>query len=105
MRFNAPIPIQKIAGQINRVFIGPVNHMVMGISELNVATQGDLIFVDHPKYFDKAIQSKAQTIIINARIEAPEGKAIIISDEPFKDYNELCKTYFPAAPLNGKINQ
>ena len=105
MRFNAPIHLQKIAGKINRVFIGPENHIVFGIIELNVADQGDLIFVYHPKYFDKAIQSKAQTIIINARIEAPKGKAIIISDEPFNDYNELCKSYFPTAPLNSNINQ
>ena len=105
MKFKTPVPLKKITDQINAVFIGPENHLVLGISELNVAENGDLIFVDHPKYFEKALHSKANTIIINARIEAPEGKAIITSDRPFEDYNQLCKSYFPKTPLNANINQ
>jgi len=105
MKFETPVPLEKITDQINAVFIQPENHMVLGKSELNVEENSDLIFVDHPKYFEKALHSKASTIIINARIELLEWKTIISSDRPFEDYNQLCKTYFPKKTRNTNINQ
>lgn len=47
------------------------------------------MFVDHPKYYDKALNSAATTILINKDVACPDGKALIISDDPFRDFNAL----------------
>ena len=56
---------------------------------------GDITFVDHPKYYSKALNSAATTILINKEVECPEGKALIISETPFDDYMKLVKHFRP----------
>jgi UDP-3-O-[3-hydroxymyristoyl] glucosamine N-acyltransferase len=47
-------------------------------------SSGDIVFVNHPKYYDKALNSAA-TIILIDKVECPEGKALLVSDDPFRD--------------------
>ena len=105
MRFTSPKYIEDIAAVLQRDFQGPAKHVVYGLSEINQAETGDLIFVDHPKYYNKALASKANTIIINEQIERPDGKALILSEKPFEDYNSLCKIFFPKITLGSNKNQ
>ena len=77
MRFTSPKYIEEIAAELKRDFKGPSKHVVNGLSEINQAETGDLIFVDHPKYFDKALASAANTIIINQEIDVPQGLSLI----------------------------
>lgn len=56
---------------------------------------GDIVFVDHPKYYDKALQSAATVILINKEVDCPEGKALLISDDPFRDFNKLTNHFKP----------
>ena len=105
MRFTSPKYIEEIAAELRRDFKGPLKHLVNGLSEINQVETGDLIFVDHPKYFDKALASAANTIIINQQIDVPKGKAMIFSENPFNDYNKLCNTYFPKTKLGSNKNQ
>jgi UDP-3-O-[3-hydroxymyristoyl] glucosamine N-acyltransferase len=105
MRFTSPKYIEDIAAVLQRDFQGPAKHTVNGLSEINQAETGDLIFVDHPKYYNKALASKANTIIINEQIERPDGKALILSEKPFEDYNSLCKIFFPKITLGSNENQ
>ena len=104
MRFISPKYIEEIAAELKRNFQGPVKHIVYGLSEINRVETGDLIFVDHPKYFARALSSKANTIIINQNVEVPAGKAIIFSETPFEDYNKLCSIYFPQAEIGAGNN-
>ena len=105
MRFTSPKYIEEIAAELKKDFQGPAKHIVTGLSEINKVEKGDLIFVDHPKYYDKALASNANTIIINAQIESPAGKALILSKKPFCDYNKLCNIFFPKTALGSNKNQ
>jgi UDP-3-O-[3-hydroxymyristoyl] glucosamine N-acyltransferase len=60
---------------------------------------GDLVFVDHPKYYQKALNSAATTILIDQHVECPEHKALIISTAPFDDFNKLTRHFNPNTPL------
>ena len=62
---------------------------ITGMNEIHVINKGEIVFVDHPKYYDKALQSKASVILINKEVECPKGKALLISDDPFRDFNKL----------------
>jgi UDP-3-O-[3-hydroxymyristoyl] glucosamine N-acyltransferase len=37
------------------------------MNEIHVVEQGDIVFVDHPKYYDMALNSAATTILINKK--------------------------------------
>jgi len=105
MRFTSPKYIEEIAAELKKDFQGPAKHIVTGLSEINQVEKGDLIFVDHPKYYDKALASKANTIIINEQIKSPAGKALILSKNPFCDYNKLCNIFFPKKAVGSNKNQ
>ena len=95
MKFDSVKTLKEIAGLIHARFVGDPRFIVSGINEIHMVEPGDLTFVDHPKYYDKALKSKATTILINKDIEPPSGKALIISDHPFDDYIFLVTTFRP----------
>ncbi|PHR69440.1 MAG: UDP-3-O-(3-hydroxymyristoyl)glucosamine N-acyltransferase [Lutibacter sp.] len=93
MKFNKQQRLKKIAQIINSEYVGVDDFPVFGMNEIHVVEKGDIVFVDHPKYYDKALQSAATVILINKRVACPQGKALLISDDPFRDFNKLTK-YF-----------
>jgi UDP-3-O-[3-hydroxymyristoyl] glucosamine N-acyltransferase len=66
---------------------------------------GDIVFVDHPKYYDKALHSAATTIIINKEVTCPIGKALIISQTPFDEFNRLTRHFMPEKDPHNPQNQ
>src|SRR5687768_16038505 len=90
-----PTSIKEIAAVINSRFIGNENHLIVGFNEIHRVTSGDCVFVDHPKYYEKALQRAASTIIIDKEVDCPLGKALIIHPEPFSAFNTLTKHFNP----------
>lgn len=95
MRFPSPIPLGDIAELIHARVKGDARAMVSGINEIHRVEEGDLVFVDHPKYYAKCIQSQATFIIINAEIDCPPHKALLIVEEPFEAYLTIVRRYRP----------
>lgn len=87
--------LKEIAELSGCSFDGDENFSISGINEIHQVEQGDIVFVDHPKYYDKALQSAATTIIINKQVPRPDGKALLFSDDPFTTYNYLTKHFSP----------
>lgn len=105
MKLDRTYTVKEIAGLINCSFVGNEYHAVTGVNEIHKVELGDLVFVDHPKYYDKALKSAATTILIDKEVECPEGKALIISSAPFDDYNKLTKHFCPIIEQNELIGQ
>lgn len=95
MKLERVYTVKEIAALINCSFVGAEDHPVTGINEIHKVEQGDIVFVDHPKYYEKALKSAATTILIDKEVECPEGKALLISKAPFDDYNQLTKHFCP----------
>ncbi|EAR01221.1 UDP-3-O-(3-hydroxymyristoyl)glucosamine N-acyltransferase [Maribacter sp. HTCC2170] len=95
MRFPNSYTLQQIATIIDCKFVGPNDFPVLGMNEIHVVQKGEIVFVDHPKYYDKALNSKASVILINKDVECPEGKALLISNDPFRDFNKISKFFKP----------
>ncbi|HET7898642.1 MAG TPA: UDP-3-O-(3-hydroxymyristoyl)glucosamine N-acyltransferase, partial [Flavisolibacter sp.] len=64
----------------------------------------DLVFVDHPKYYAKCINSAASFIIINQETDFPPGKALLLVDEPFEAYQKIVNHFRPFTPLQKTIS-
>jgi UDP-3-O-[3-hydroxymyristoyl] glucosamine N-acyltransferase len=95
MKFPRTYTLKEIAEIIEAAFVGDESFPVLGMNEIHVVEAGDIVFVDHPKYYDKALQSAATIVLINKEVECPEGKALLISDDPFRDFNVLTKHFRP----------
>jgi UDP-3-O-[3-hydroxymyristoyl] glucosamine N-acyltransferase len=95
MKLPRTYTLKEISQLAGCTFRGDENHEITGINEIHMVEPGDIVFVDHPKYYDKALSSKATTIIINKEVEPPAGKALIISEDPFSVFNFLTKNFMP----------
>ena len=104
MKFSHAHTLKQIATIIDCEFVGSDNFSVLGMNEIHVVEAGDIVFVDHPKYYNKALNSKATIILINKNVECPEGKALLISDDPFRDFNKLTNHFKPFISVSKSIS-
>lgn len=93
MRFTHPQTLKSIAEIIDCQFVGDEDFPVLGTNEIHLVQPGEIVFVNHPKYYDKALKSLATVILIDKEVEVPEGKALLISEDPFRDFNRI-NTHF-----------
>lgn len=105
MKFKQIQTLEQIATLLNVEFVGDKNFPIKGINEIHVVEEGDIVFVDHPKYYDKALNSAATIVLINKRVECPKGKALLISEDPFRDFNKITKHFNPFIASQKSISE
>jgi len=105
MRFEEPVPALWIAEFIGAKIVGNKQGKASGINELHKVESGDIVFVDHPKYYETCIQSAASFIIINKETDFPDGKALLVVDDPFEAYLKLVNHFRPFAPSLKMISE
>lgn len=104
MKFPQPIAVTEIAKQINAEILGDRTVMATGINEIHQVEEGDITFVDVKKYFEKSLKSAASIIILNERVAPPEGKTLLICEDPFEAYNQLVLSHRPVQPLRKPVS-
>ena len=104
MKFKNPIPIKEIAEKYKASIIGDASLMATGINEIHKVVPGDIVFVDVEKYFKKCLNSAASIIILNKKTDCPEGKALLVCDNPFEVYNSIIWEHRPFEPLTKMIS-
>ncbi|OQD42900.1 UDP-3-O-(3-hydroxymyristoyl)glucosamine N-acyltransferase [Croceivirga radicis] len=103
MKFPKTYNLGEIAQLINAEYVGPEDFPITGMNEIHVVEKGDIVFVDHPKYYNKAMESNATTVLINKKVDCPKGKSLLISDDPFRDFNKLTQYFKPFNQSNKNI--
>ena len=104
MKFEHPVPLSEIAELTGAVVIGNKQGLATGINEIHKVEEGDLVFVDHPKYYKKCIESAASFIIINKETEFPPQKALLIVDQPFEAYLRIVEHFRPFQPSYKQVS-
>ncbi len=104
MKFPNPHTLKQIATIIGSEYVGEDDFPVLGMNEIHVVEAGDIVFVDHPKYYEKALRSKATVVLINKQVDCPDKKALLISDDPFRDFNVLTQFFKPFEKSNSLIS-
>ena len=104
MDLNKPIPVTEIAREYGCTLKGKKDILVRGLNEIHKVRKGDLTFVDAEKYYSKSLNSEATVILIDKEVEVPEGKAILVCDNPFEVYNNLVDSHRPFRPLKTTIH-
>jgi UDP-3-O-[3-hydroxymyristoyl] glucosamine N-acyltransferase len=105
MKFEIGVPLKDLAKLTGAAVIGNGEALVTGINEIHMVTAGDITFVDHPKYYEKALASAATFVIINKEVACPENKALLFSDDPFRDYVRIVKHFRPFIPSTSAISE
>ncbi len=105
MKFPSPVSTKWIAELIQAKIGGNKEALIKGINEIHKVEPGDLVFVDHPKYYDICLNSAADFIIINTLdIIIPEGKTIFFVEDPFEAYLIIVKYFQPFSSTKELIN-
>ncbi len=104
MQFPAPVSAGWLASLIDAKVVGDKNALATGINEIHKVKKGDVVFVDHPKYYDACLKSAASFVIINSEVMPPEDKTLLVSTEPFEDYLKIVKHFKPFRPSEKMIS-
>jgi UDP-3-O-[3-hydroxymyristoyl] glucosamine N-acyltransferase len=105
MRFPSPVAVKWIAQLIDAELVGDVQATATGINEIHKVEAGDVAFVDHPKYYDKCLQSAATHIIINTRdVKRPKGKTLLVCTDPFEGYQRIISHFKPFIPATKQVS-
>ena len=104
MKFPVPVLLEELAKITGSQVFSQTNVPVTGINEIHKVEKGDITFVDHPKYYEKALNSAATFIIINKKMDVPHGKALLLSDDPFTAYISIVKKFRSFHPSSQSIS-
>ncbi|MFI5186806.1 MAG: UDP-3-O-(3-hydroxymyristoyl)glucosamine N-acyltransferase [Chitinophagales bacterium] len=105
MRFEKPVPVLWVAEFIGAKILGNKDGNATGINEIHKVESGDIVFVDHPKYYDTCIHSAATFIIINKETGFPDSKALLIVNDPFEAYLKLVNHFRPFIPSMRMVSE
>ena len=78
MKFPSPTSVQWIADLIEAAIKGNTSGVATGINEIHKVEQGDVVFVDHPKYYKTCIESAATVIIITLCLSKEQQKTLAV---------------------------
>lgn len=104
MKFPSPVTLKWIADFIGATIVGNTEGAATGINEIHKVEEGDLVFVDHPKYYIKCINSAASYIIINKEMDVPAEKALLVVENPFVAYSKIVNHFRPFEPSKKMIS-
>lgn len=105
MKFPAPVSVAWLSDLIGAEAAGNLAAQAFGINEIHKVETGDLVFVDHPKYYDTCLQSAASCIIINTKdVRIPDGKTIFVVKDPFEAYLKIVDHFRPFTPAQQSIS-
>lgn len=106
MKLPAPISVQWLSTLINAEIIGNNTVEITGINEIHQVETGDIVFVDHPKYYDTCLNSAATCIIINSReVIIPTGKCLLFCADPFEAYLKIVQHFRPFQVSTKQISE
>ncbi|MBM3914502.1 MAG: UDP-3-O-(3-hydroxymyristoyl)glucosamine N-acyltransferase [Sphingomonadales bacterium] len=105
MQFEKPVSLTEVASLLQATLIGDMNGYATGINEIHKVETGDLVFVDHPKYYDTCLRSAASCIIIDREVPLPPGKSLLVVADPFAAYLTLVDKYRPFTPSLVSISE
>lgn len=104
MQLESPVPVTWIAEFISARLVGNDTLAATGINEIHKVTEGDVSFVDAEKYYQKCVGSAASIIIIDKETPFPQGKALLVCDDPFSAYVKLVRHFRPFVPADQAIS-
>jgi UDP-3-O-[3-hydroxymyristoyl] glucosamine N-acyltransferase len=83
----------KVAGGIN------LDATIKDVRPLDAAGEGDLSFLDNPKYLPQFAGTKATACLVSPKFagQAPNGTAALVTPEPYRGFAKVLGLFYPDA--------
>lgn len=104
MKLDTPLKVKDIASKYQAKIIGNEDVIIGSINEIHKLEHDSITFVDHPKYYEKVLGSKALVVIIDQEVKCPKGKTLLVTNNPFKLYNDLALNARPFIPSSSTVS-
>ena len=105
MKLLTPVSVAWLSKLTNAEIIGNQHLEITGVNEIHQVELCDIVFVDHPKYYNTCLNSEASCIIINDKnVIVPEGKALLFCTDTFEAYLKIVKHFKPFIPCSKAIS-
>jgi len=105
MKLDRTVSLNRLKQIINVDIVEGEANSIDGINEIHKVSEGDVTFVDHPKYYQKALTSAATVVIIDrADVPNPLNRTLLLSKNPFSDYVKLVNHFRPFEPMTANIS-
>jgi UDP-3-O-[3-hydroxymyristoyl] glucosamine N-acyltransferase len=104
MKFPSPVTVQWMADLIGARIVGNSDAFINGINEIHRVEAGDMVFVDHPKYYATCLKSPASFIIINQEVAERFDKTLLVCEQPFEAYLTIANHFKPFVPASKAIS-
>ncbi|PKP19210.1 MAG: UDP-3-O-(3-hydroxymyristoyl)glucosamine N-acyltransferase [Bacteroidetes bacterium HGW-Bacteroidetes-21] len=104
MYFPQTHTLHDIAEWLGNEYAGKGDLILNGINEIHRVEKGQITFADHPKYYQKALYSAATVVLVNAKLDCPQGKGLIFSQDPFRDFNRLTARFNTFSPGTNTVS-
>src|ERR1700674_3083225 len=96
-RLVKPLPLKAVAEFVGGRVIGDDDTPLSGISSIESATPGDLVFVEDAKNLQAALESRASAVIVPEGTVRPASKAILVAAQPRLAFARAAHLLCPAA--------
>jgi len=106
MKFTSKLSVNQIVEIMKSEVVvkGNLSNLISGINEIHSIEEGDISFVDHPKYYEKVLNSEAIAVIINKDVEPPKGKTLFICKDPLLCFLNIIQHFVKFVPQNTAIH-
>ena len=104
MKFEKSIRLKDLAQHLECEFDGDPELEITGINEIHVVEEGEITFVDHPKYYDMALKCPASVVIIDKKVERPADKNLIYTADPFTKFKQIIVERISFVPATHSIS-
>lgn len=99
--------IKELAEVVDGIVVGDETIAILGVSSLENAKVGDIIFVESPKFLAKALESSVSAIVLSKKITTPTvfGKTLILVEFPKLAFSKIIKEFFPKRSFSKTYHQ
>lgn len=104
MRLPHPLPVRDLAERFGAQLVGDPANEVTSLREIRKVEPGSLTYVDNAKYYQQVLESEATVILIDKTVSCPEGKTLLVLDNPFHAYNTLALEARPFRPSGAMVS-
>ena len=80
---------------------GDPSRLMADVAPLETAGPDHLAFLDNKKYVDAFLKSAAGACLIRPEFadRAPQGMALLVTDDPYRAYAKVASSFYPLPPL------
>ena len=104
MKLDRAYSLRELSELLDCKSLGNDTILAHGLNEIHVVQEGDIAFVDHPKYYEPTLKSAASIVIIDQEVDVPDGKALLVHPEPFTAFNTLIKHFSARSDFSERIH-